>query len=839
MQKLPIEPVLPEIGQALARETCAVLQAPPGAGKTTCVPPVFLNAPWLAGKSIIMLEPRRLATRAAARRMADLMDQSVGRTVGYRVRMDSRVGPETRIEVVTEGILTRRLQQDPFLEGVGLVIFDEFHERNLQADVGLALCLDVQKEVRTDLRILVMSATMATESVAQLLGKAPVITARGRSHPIKTVYLPQSPGRTLEQNTAAAVMRALKYETGSILVFLPGAPEIRRVNNLLAENKPGENIIPAPLFGTLSRREQDKAIGPCPPGMRKVVLATSIAETSLTIEGIRVVVDSGQMRVPRFDVRSAMTRLKTIAVSRASADQRRGRAGRLEPGVCYRLWSKESHNSLLSYNTPEIMEADLCPIALELAAWGLDKPDSLAWLDVPPKAAFTAARQLLRRLGALDEKGRVTPNGRKMVELGMHPRLARMVLEGRRIRAGSLACRLAVLLEERDIIHTRYGSRDADLRLRLEVLQAVEKNRFSGLPGMQVNVNSCRRILQRAHHLEKRMDIRPASDFLNKIGMLLAYAYPDRIARQRKDNSGHYLLANGRGAFFSEPQTLGVEEYLVVPDLDGNQQNARIYLAAPLAREEMEKRFADQIRHVEKIHWDARRQMVVSRRQHLLDHLLISDKALSDPDPILVTAALISGIRMEGINILPWNKKTRAWQARILFLNRLADASDKWPDVSDQGLLNTLEEWLAPFLTGMSRKEHLQRLDLKGALSGLLSWHRQNRLDALAPTHITVPSGSRIPLDYAAGDIPVLAVRLQEMFGAVDTPTIAGGKVPVMLHLLSPASRPVQVTRDLANFWENTYFEVRKDLRGRYPKHYWPDNPLAAMPTGRAKPRRR
>ncbi len=475
MQILPIEPVLPEINQTLATGTSAVLQAPPGAGKTTMVPLALLNAPWLEGKSIIMLEPRRLATRAAARRMAHLLGQAVGRTVGYRVRMDSYVGPDTRIEVVTEGILTRRLQRDPFLEGVGLVIFDEFHERNLQADVGLALCLDVQKEVRTDLRILVMSATMATGPVARLLGRVPVITAKGRSYPVKTEYLPPSPGRTLEQNTAAAVVRALSRETGSILVFLPGAPEIRRVNNLLAGTDPGENIILAPLFGALSRRDQDQAIDPCGPGMRKVVLATSIAETSLTIEGIRVVVDAGQMRVPRFDVRSAMTRLKTIAVSRASADQRRGRAGRLEPGVCYRLWPKENHDSLLPYNTPEIIEADLCPLALELAVWGLDRPDALAWLDVPPVAAFATARQLLRRLGALDEKGQVTPHGRKMADLGMHPRLAHMILKGRQERAGSLACTLAVLLEARDIIHIRPGHWDADLRLRVEVLQAAIK----------------------------------------------------------------------------------------------------------------------------------------------------------------------------------------------------------------------------------------------------------------------------------------------------------------------------------------------------------------------------
>lgn len=838
MQILPVESVLPKLIQTLAINTCAVLQAPPGAGKTTCVPPALLNAPWLEEKSIIMLEPRRLAARAAARRMAHLLGQTVGRTVGYRVRMNSRVGPNTRIEVVTEGILTRHLQQDPFLEGVGLVIFDEFHERSLTADVGLALCLDVQKEVRTDLRILVMSATMATQPVAALLGRAPVITAKGRSHPVKTEYLPQSPGRTLEQNTVTAVMHALKHETGSILVFLPGAPEIHRVNNLLSGTDPGKSIILAPLFGALSLRDQDQAIGLCPPGMRKVVMATSIAETSLTIEGIRVVVDAGRMRVPCFDVRSAMTRLKTIPVSRASADQRRGRAGRLEPGVCYRLWSKESHNGLLPYNTPEIMEADLCPLALELAVWGLAGPDTLAWLDVPPAAAFATARQLLRRLEALDEKGQVTPHGRKMTELGMHPRLAHMILKGRQIRAGSIACRLAVLLEERDIIHTRHGRWDADLRLRLEVLQAVEKNNFSGRPEMQVDLNACRRILQRARHLEKRMGIRPASDSSDKTGMLLAYAYPDRIARQRKENSRYYLLANGRGAFFSEPQPLGVEEYLVVPDLDGNQQNARIYLAAPLGREEMEKRFADQIRQVDKIYWDARRQMVVSRRQHLLDHLLVSDNALPRPDPARVTAALLSGIRMTGMGILPWNKKTNDWQARVLFLHRLTP-SNKWPDVSDQGLSVTLEEWLAPFLTGMSRKEHLRRVDLKGALSLILSRQQQKRLEDLAPTHITVPSGSRIPLDYSAGNIPVLAVRLQEMFGAVDTPAIAGGRVPVVLHLLSPASRPVQVTRDLANFWENTYFEVRKDLRGRYPKHHWPDNPLKAMPTARVKPRRR
>lgn len=831
--------MLPEINQALARCICAVLKAPPGAGKTTLVPPALLNAPWLNGKGIIMLEPRRLATRAAASRMAHLLGQTVGRTVGYRVRMDSRVGPDTRIEVVTEGILTRRLQQDPFLEGVGLVIFDEFHERNLQADVGLALCLDVQKEVRTDLRILVMSATMETDPVAELLGKAPVITATGRSHPVKTFYLPPVPGRTLEQNTAAAVVRALSRETGNILVFLPGAPEIRRVHDLLAGIDHGKNIILAPLFGTLSRHDQDQAIGPCPPGTRKVVLATSIAETSLTIEGIRVVVDAGQMRVPSFDVRSAMTRLKTVPVSLASADQRRGRAGRLEPGVCYRLWSKEIHDSLLPFNTPEIMEADLCPLALELAVWGIDRPDALSWPDMPPAAAFAAARQLLMRLEALDEKGRVTPHGREMAGLGMHPRLAHMILKGRRLKAGSTACRLAVLLEERDIIHAGYGSRDADLNLRLEVLQAVEKNRFPGLPGMQVDVNACRRILKQAHHLEKRLGIKPASYSTGKTGILLACAYPDRIARQREKNSGRYLLANGRGAFFNEPQPLGMEEYLVVADLDGNQQNARIFLAASLGREEMEQKFADQIRQVEKIYWDAQSRRVVSRQRRFLGRLVVSDKAIPCPDPDRVIKALVSGIRMTGIDILPWNRKHKAWQARVMFLNSLEDCSEHWPDVSDQGLLDTLEQWLAPFLTGVSRYEHLQRIDLHKALSGLLTWRQQKRMEYLAPTHITVPSGSRIPLDYSAGDIPILAVRLQEMFGAVDTPAIAGGRVPVMLHLLSPASRPVQVTRDLANFWKNTYFEVRKDLRGRYPRHYWPDNPLEAMPTHRAKPGRR
>ena len=839
MQKLPIEPVLPKIGQTLARRTSVVLQAPPGAGKTTLVPLALLKAPWLAGKRIIMLEPRRLATRAAARRMAYLLGQGVGQTVGYRVRMDSCVGPDTRIEVVTEGILTRYLQKDPFLEGVGLVIFDEFHERSLPADLGLALCLDVQKEVRPDLRMLVMSATMATDPVARLLGQAPVITASGRSFPVTTEYSAPSSGRTLEQNTASAVVGALKQESGNILVFLPGAPEIRRVHGLLAATDIGKNTILAPLFGTLSRREQDQAMGPCSPGMRKVVLATSIAETSLTIEGIRVVVDAGQMRVPRFDVRSAMTRLKTVAVSRASADQRRGRAGRLEPGVCYRLWSKERHDTLAPYNTPEIMEADLCPLALELAAWGIDRPETLAWLDVPPAAAFASARRLLRRLDALDEKGQVTAHGRKMADLGMHPRLAHMILKGRKEKAGSLACHLAVLLEARDIIHTRPGHWDADVRLRVEVLQAVAKNNPLRLSGIQVDMNTCRLLLKQVHHLEKRLDVPSAAISPDKAGLLLAYAYPDRIARQRRENSGHYLLANGRGAFFSDPQPLGVEEYLVVPDLDGNQQNARIYLAAPLDRETMTTRFAGQIRQVETIVWDPGSHRVTSRRQQRLDHLVISDKALLNPDPHRVTAALISGIRISGMGMLPWNKKTRAWQARVLFLHRLAAGIEKWPDVSDQGLSDTLETWLAPFLAGMSGKEHLQRVDLKGALFALLPRHQQNRLDRLAPTHLTVPSGSNIPLDYAAGDIPILAVRLQEMFGAVDTPTIAGGKVPVMLHLLSPASRPVQVTRDLANFWANTYFDVRKDLRGRYPKHYWPDNPLAAMPTGRAKPRRR
>ncbi|MFS2011215.1 ATP-dependent helicase HrpB [Azospirillum sp. CT11-132] len=844
---LPIDPVLPALLEALDSRGTAVLQAPPGAGKTTRVPLALLEAGWLKGRKILVLEPRRLAARAAARRMASMLGEAVGETVGYRVRLDTKVGPKTRIEVVTDGLFLRQLQEDPELPAVGAVLFDEFHERGIDSDLALALVQEARGALRDDLRLVVMSATLDAAPVATLLadaeGPAPMVTSEGRAYPVETRHLDApAQGTRIEDAVAAAVRRALREEPGNALVFLPGVGEIRRVQSLLDQSDLGPNTIIAPLYGDLSAEAQDRAISPTPPGQRKIVLATSIAETSLTIEGIRIVVDSGLMRVPRFDPRGGMTRLATVKVSQASAEQRRGRAGRLEPGVCYRLWPEATHKALAPFTTPEIADADLAPLALELAVWGVSDPASLSWLDQPPAAAMAQARELLTGLGALDKSGAITPHGRRMAGFGVHPRLAHMMLAGKAMGQGALACLVAALLGERDIVRSQPGFRDADLRLRVDLLRGEERGGQGAARGLSVDRGGAQQAVKQARQWRRQLGVRD-DDAMDShaVGILVALAYPDRIGQRRPGGqpggvAAQYRLSGGRGAYFQEAEPLSAEEWLAIADLDGAARESRIFLAAPVTLADLEESFADDIRSETIVAWDAREQMVLARRRRMLFALILKDEKLAKPPADAMTAAMIEGIRALGPACLPWTDELRKWRTRVMFLR--AREGDVWPDLSDAALMDGLEEWLAPFLDGVSRRAHLERIDLSSALRALMPWELRTRLDAEAPTHVEVPSGSRIPIDYD-GEEPVLAVRLQEMFGLAETPRIAGGRVPLLLHLLSPARRPVQVTRDLASFWANAYKAVKADLKGQYPKHYWPDNPLEAEPTARAKPRGR
>lgn len=829
---LPLGQVLPEILSALERDRAAVLEAPPGAGKTTLVPLALLDAPWLGTQKVVMLEPRRLAARNAARRMAQMIGEEAGATIGFRTRFESRIGPRTRVEVVTEGILVRMLQGDPALDGIGIVIFDEFHERSLDADLGLALAIETRRYLRDELRLLVMSATLDGERIATLL-QAPRITSAGRSFPVALHYLDRPAPERFEAGVAAAIRHALDEEDGSLLVFLPGAAEIRRVERLLGD--PGRAISVAPLYGDLAPAAQDAAIAPAPPGRRKIVLATSIAETSLTIEGIRVVIDGGLARAPRFDPRTGMTRLVTTRVSQAAAEQRRGRAGRLEPGICYRLWPEIEQAQLVPYAPPEIREADLAPLLLTLAAWGNDNPAALSWLDQPPAAALAQARELLTRLGALDAGGRITASGQAMAKLPLHPRLAHMAIKAAARDDGKLAAIIAALLMERDLIRAAPGKRDTDLRLRVEL--ATERGAARTLPPeLQLDRGSVERVRQAARQIERLLSLRGDGTIdADETGRILAEAYPDRIA-QARGAAGQFRLANGSGAELPPGDALAKEEFLAVADLDGERRVARIFLAAPLSREAIEEDFADQIEVSDLIAWDPAAQAVLARRQRRLGALLLEDRQLVDPPQEAITAAFLSGLRDLGTAALPWTREAESLRRRVQFLHRAVPDAN-WPDWSDDALMATLEDWLAPYLPGVTRRAQLASLDLAAALGAALSFQQRRALDELAPTHVTVPSGSRLPIDYGNGEVPVLAVRLQEMFGATATPMVAGGRVPLLLHLLSPAGRPLQVTRDLKGFWGGSYPQIRGEMRGRYPKHHWPDNPLDAIPTARAKRR--
>lgn len=826
MASLPIDELLPGIHAALARSRAAVIEAPPGAGKTTRVPLAVLDAQWLQGRKLVMLEPRRLAARAAAGFMAAQLGEAVGETVGYRVRLDTRVGKRTRIEVVTEGVLTRMLQADPALGVYGLVIFDEFHERSLQADLALALCLDARAALRPDLRLLVMSATLDGAKIARLLGDAPILRSEGRSYPVVTRYRPVSNQAQLEPQMAGVLQCVLAEEQGSVLVFLPGSREIRRVAAGLEGRLPADVHLQM-LYGNLTQAEQDAVIRPAAAGERKLVLATSIAETSLTIEGVRVVVDAGLARVPRFDPVSGLTRLVTRRVSRAAADQRRGRAGRLAPGVCYRLWSEGER--LDAQITPEVLQADLAPLVLELAQWGETNAARLEWLDPPPAAALAQAADLLQQLGALDARGRITAHGGKMLALPLHPRLAHMVLEGAALQAGWLACLLAALLSEREVLSGAAG-RQADITLRIQQLAA------ENVPDGYSSRSRLRFVMALARNIARAAGIAESREVVcERAGILLALAYPDRIGKRRAGTQPRYLLSNGRGAYLDPDDSLAATEWLAVAELDGNPGNARIFLAAALAEQEVREQLAGQIVNRDRIEWDDAESAVRAVREQCLGAIVLEQQPLASLDPQRVTALLLAAIRRRGAVCLPWTPVLRNWQARVLLLRRLQGA--QWPDVSDEHLLATLEEWLAPFLAGCTRLEHLASLPLTQALSALLDYRQRRELDVLTPTHFVVPTGSSIALDYTAGEIPVLAVRLQELFGLAKTPAILNGHLPLVLHLLSPAGRALQVTRDLPGFWRGSYQDVKKDMRGRYPKHPWPDDPLQAAPTRRAKAR--
>jgi len=865
--RLPIDEVLDAVVASLARTPNLVVQAPPGAGKTTRLPPAVLAAAasrgWLGDRKLVMLEPRRLAARAAARYMARARDEEIGATVGYRVRLDSRVGPRTRIEVVTEGVLTRLLQDDPGLAGYGALVFDEFHERSIHADLGLALALECQRVLRPDLRIVVMSATLDGARVATLLtdgrgagsGPAPIVTSEGRAFPVETRFLPPPPASAtvrggaarIDGQVVAAVLRALREEPGSVLAFLPGQAEIKRAHEALEAQVPREVAI-VPLYGELEGADQDMAIQPAPPGRRKVVLATAIAETSLTIEGVRVVVDSGQSRVPRFDVASGMGRLETVRVSRASADQRRGRAGRTEAGVCYRLWSEGEDQRLTPHAVPEILEADLVPLALELAVWGVREARALSWLDPPKDAALAQARELLAELGAFDAEGAITPHGRALLALPLHPRLAHLCLRGRELELAAVACELAALLADRDLLRTAREAPDADLRLRVAALRDRALPGHPLPPGARLDEGRRQQARQLARDLQRRLGVPAPADaadldeHLDEVGMLVALAYPDRIAQRMGASRGgqRFRMRNGRGALFVHADALARQEFLAIAQLDGAGADARIFLAAPLTLAALEFAFAEQVEQHEVGGWDDAAGAVGARRERRLGALVLASQERRDLAPERVVEGLLEGIRTRGLGVLPWTPALEQFRRRVALLRRLSGPADAdlWPDLSDQALLATLADWLAPYLAGRSRLAHLADLPLADVLRGRLAHRQLRELDAQAPTHWTVPSGSVLPIDYS-GEQPVLAVRLQEMFGATDTPRIARGQQPLTLQLLSPAQRPVQVTRDLAGFWKSAYFDVRKDLRGRYPKHHWPDDPLAAAPTRRAKRRGR
>ena len=825
---LPIDALLPRLMDVLADHSTAVLQAPPGAGKTTRVPLTLLDADWRGNRRLLVLEPRRLAARAAARFMSKSLGEAVGQTVGFRTRLETKVSAQTRVEVVTEGILVRMLQRDPELSDCAAVLFDEFHERSLNADLGLALVRETQKALRPDLRVVVMSATLDAEPLAGMLDNAPVLTSQGRAHPVGIEYRPPKREQRLVDAAAACVRHALGNQPGSLLVFLPGVGEIRAVHDRL-QGTLDPDVDVQPLYGALNPSAQDAAIVPAVEGRRKVVLATAIAETSITIEGIRVVIDAGLERRARFDPGSGMTRLITTRVSRAAAEQRAGRAGRIEPGACYRLWSASEHKSLPAFTPPEILEADLAGLVLELAHWGTRSPDPLTWLDPPPRAHWNQAVELLQWLDALDENGAITAAGREMLAAGVHPRLAHMLVRSREMGAAATGARLAALLGERDVLGAGHGS---DIEARLRLLD----------PGRALKQGKSRNAHRGRIHAVQKLAGRLAgnrTDTSSNIdpGALLALAFPDRVARRRPGGQARFQLANGKGAWLPDDDPLAASDWLVAAELDGKAREARIYLAARTDRISIEGALEKHVEEFEAAEWDDRRGTVVVRHQRRLGALVLEQKQAGTPTPQQVSEGLLNAVRKKGLDALNWTEAARQLCHRAQLMRELEP--NEWPAFGADSLADELDDWLAPFLAGLTHWRQVEKLDLMAALENRLGYSRKQKLDQLAPTRLGVPAGSEIRLDYGAESGPVLAVKLQAVFGWRSTPHIAGGQIPVVLHLLSPAGRPLAITSDLESFWANAYPAVAKDMRGRYPKHPWPDDPMAADATMRTKPRPR
>jgi ATP-dependent helicase HrpB len=830
---LPIDAVLDELAQTLAARNAAVLVAPPGAGKTTRVPLALLDAPWLRDKKIIVLEPRRIAARASAERMAKTLGERAGETVGYRVRFGSRISRKTRIEVVTEGIFSRQILDDPELSGVAAVLFDEFHERSLDADLGLALARDAQLGLREDLRLLVMSATLDGARVARLLGEAPVIASEGRAFAVETRYLRRKVDAPLERQMADAIATALRADPGSVLAFLPGAAEIRRTQNFLAERIHDDAIEIVPLFGALDAAVQDRAIAPAPKGQRKVVLATSIAETSLTIEGVRIVVDSGLARVPRYEPDIGLTRLQTVRASRAAVDQRRGRAGRTEPGICYRLWDEPQTASLAAFTQPEILSADLSSLVLDLAQWGVSDPATMSFLDPLPAPALKEAKSLLHELGALDADGRITAEGKSLRALALPPRLSRMIVDSHRFGAGEQAAGIAAVLTERGL-----GGDSTDLDVRLDQFRRDRAQRAT----------SARELARRWATQVASSDAPATSPSLlgggegkelrgldEKIstGVMLAFAFPDRVARNR--GNGSFVLANGRGAAVEQTSSLARAPYVAVGELTGTAAAGRILLAAPITQAEIELHFVDQIETADEISFDPGAMALRARRKRTLHAITLSEAPLALTPSGATARILADGLVAIGLDRLPWSKQSKQWRDRVMFLRKAEGES--WPDLSDDTLAARREDWLLPALYDKTSLKDFSAGDLSDALSTLLPWELRARLEREAPTHFEAPTGTMLAIDYEAEQGPTIAVRLQELFGLNAHPSIANGAVPLVLELLSPAQRPVQVTRDLPGFWRGSYAAVRSDLRGRYPRHPWPEDPANALPTRRVKPR--
>jgi ATP-dependent helicase HrpB len=864
-QPLPIDDLLPALRSALAGHSSAVLVAPPGAGKTTRAPLALLDEPWAEGKRLILLEPRRIAARAAAARMAATLGEKVGETIGLRVRLTSLVSKRTRIEVVTEGVFTRMILADPALDGVAAVLFDEFHERSLDADLGLAFALDAQQGLREDLRLLVMSATLDGARVRALLGDAPLIESQGRAFPVMTRYVGRNPGARIEDEVARATLEALASESGSILVFLPGQGEIRRVAEILGARITRPDLDIAPLYGALDSRAQDLAIAPAPVGRRKIVLATSIAETSLTIEGVRVVIDSGLMRVPVYEPDVGLTRLETVRVSRANADQRRGRAGRTEPGVCYRLWAEAANGGLQPYAAPEILSADLSGLALDCALWGVADPGKLAFLDPPPRVALKEARALLAAISGIDDDGRITEEGRAIASLALPPRLARMVVDAARAGEAGIASEIAILLTERGL-----GGDAVDLAIRLDVFRRDRSSRADDARRL------ARGLAARAETL-----IRPSATFslgekgspfspdgrskddrpperplgsgerallpsgeggrrsrpdegpaLTLVGALLASAFPDRIAVAR-GKRGEFLMANGRAAALEAHDPLAGEPYLAIGEIAGRAVSARILTAAPLTLDDIERIAGASIKIQDELSFDRASASLRARRRRRLGALILNEQALAVPQNDAAALALANGLLSLGLARLPWTRALKQRRDRVMFLRRAE--REAWPDLSDEALADP--SWLAPFLVGKTKLDEISADDLASALDAALPWDLSRRLVHEAPTHFQAPTGTAAPIDYEAEGGPAIALRVQELFGLNEHPSLAGGRIPLTLHLLSPANRPIQITRDLPGFWRGSWAAVRSDLRGRYPRHFWPEDPAAAQPTARAKPR--